>query len=531
MVGLGRRSALAAGVALGAAPGLVTSRLADTWHSRWAGGVSLSRDRIDQPHGARTGDVTTDSAVVWARSAADGRMMLRLESNGRRVRSVRGPWATLRTDRTARVVLRGLAPGREYVAQVWFAREDGARGRVERLRFRTAPTVPAPVSFAWSGDTCGQGWGINDALGGLTGYRLVGDLRPDFFLHCGDTIYADEPMDEHDTDHLGHRWTNRMTEAVSKVAETLEDFRGRHRYVLGDQAVRSLYREVPTVAMWDDHETLNNWYPGEVVTDRADEYRLERRCDVLAARGRRAWQEYMPVAPEVGGRRGRIYRRIGYGPQLDVFCLDMRTYRDANGHNAHADPERGILGTEQAAWLLRELSRSRATWKVVAADMPLSVATNHADDRDSVAQEDGGAPLGREQEIARLLAGLKAARVRNVVWVTADVHYTAAHHYSPERATFTDFDPFWEFVSGPIAAGTFAAKQPDRTFGPEVVFAKGSPSRLLRMSPAAGQQYVGQAEIALDGRLTVTLHSVGDGPLWSRTFEPEPDGAGPRERE
>ena len=393
MVELGRRSALFAGVALGASPGLLTARVAD----RWAGSVAQVRDRIDQPHAARTGDVTTDSAVVWARSAAPGRLMVRLESNGRRLRSVRGPWATAGTDLTARVRLTGLAPGREYDAVVWFAREDGTRGRAERLTFRTAPVHPTPVSLAWSGDTCGQGWGINDALGGLTGYRLVADLRPDLFLHCGDTVYADEPMAEHDEDDLGHRWTNRMTEAVSKVAETLEDFRGRHRYVLGDAAVQSLHRQVPTVAMWDDHETLNNWYPGEVITDRLDEYRLERRCDVLAARARRAWLEYQPVDPAVGARTGRIYRRIPRGPHLDVFCLDMRSYRDPNGDNRGSGPgaDRGILGAEQAAWLLREVSRSRATWKVIAADMPLSVATTHADDRDSVAQEDDGRPLGR----------------------------------------------------------------------------------------------------------------------------------------
>ncbi len=520
MVDLGRRSAVLAGVtgvAIGAAPGLLTDRLT----ARWTGGVGLVRDRPDQPYAARAGDVSTDSAVIWGRASSDSRMMVRLESNGRRIRSVRGPWATARTDHTARVVLRGLAPGREHTAVVWFTGHDGNAGRPQRVTFRTAPIHPAPVSFVWSGDTCGQGWGINDALGGLTGYRLVADLQPDFFLHCGDNIYADEPMDEHDEDHYGNRWTNRMTDAVAKVAETLEDFRGRHRYVLEDRAVRALYREVPTVAMWDDHETLNNWYPGEVITDRLDEYTIERRCDVLAARGRRAWQEYMPVGPDVLGRSGRIYRKIGYGPHLDVFCLDMRSYRDANGHNDQTDPERSILGREQADWLLREVSASTATWKVIAADMPLSVATKHADDRDSVAQYDDGVPLGREHEIARLLSGFRAGRVRNVVWVTADVHYTAAHHYSPERAAFADFDPFWEFISGPIAAGTFTAREPDQTFGPEVVFAQGNPSEVLRMSPAAGQQYVGQVQISIDGRMTVTLHSVADGALWSRTFEPQ----------
>jgi len=49
------------------------------------------------------------------------------------------------------------------------------------------------------------------------------------------------------------------------------------------------------------------------------------------------------------------------------------------------------------------------------------------------------------------LSAWKRAGVQNVVFITADVHYTAAHHYSPERAAYTDFTPFWEFVSGPLA--------------------------------------------------------------------------------
>jgi len=30
-----------------------------------------------------------------------------------------------------------------------------------------------------------------------------------------------------------------------------------------------------------------------------------------------------------------------------------------------------------------------------------------------------------------------------------------AHFYDPAKAQFTDFDAFWEFVSGPLNAGTF----------------------------------------------------------------------------
>ncbi|UDY24141.1 alkaline phosphatase D family protein [Nocardioides sp. Kera G14] len=521
---LGRRTVLAGGVAaVGAGPGLIAARwVGDDVTNRRA--AALVRGRITQPHAVRAGDVTTDSAVIWARSGDTvGRLHCRVDSGGVRKRSLRGGVANPGNDFTSRLVLTDLQPGREYVVTTWFAQPDGTAGQPRTTRFTTASDVPTPTSFVWSGDTCGQGWGIDESRGGLAGYAAVRALKPDFFLHCGDNIYADMPMKEHTHDAWGHSWTNVLDESVTKVAETLADFRGRHRYALQDQHVAALYAEVPTIAMWDDHETLNNWYPGEVVDD--DRYTTERRCDVLSARGRRAWQEYMPIAPSIAtpsSPNGRIYRRIPRGPHLDVFCLDMRSYRDANGYDMSTDPgvDRGILGWEQEQWLLRELSLSTATWKVVAADMPLSVATSHADDRDSVAQTDPGPPRGRELEIARLLSGLKANGVKNVVWVTADVHYTAAHHYSPERAAFTDFDPFWEFISGPIHAGTFETETPDGTFGPEVVYAKGNTSDLLPMSPAAGNQFIGQVEIAIDGRLTVTLHSVGDGALWTRAFDP-----------
>src|SRR5206468_954030 len=89
-----------------------------------------------------------------------------------------------------------------------------------------------------------------------------------------------------------------------------------------------------------------------------------------------------------------------------------------------------------------------------------------------------GPALGREIEIAQLLSFIKHRRVHNVVWLTADVHYTAAHYYDPHQAQFQDFEPFWEFVSGPLHAGTFGPNDLDNTFGVDVKYAK---------APATGQ--------------------------------------------
>jgi alkaline phosphatase D len=510
-----QRRTLLAGTAAGALTALTGPATAAV--RRTSPGL-LTR-RITLPSGVQTGDVTTNQAVLWGRASEPGRLVARVTS-GRRTRTVFGPWATDSSDLTARISLGGLAPGREYAAELAFEDADGNLGESRRATFRTAPVHPAGTSFVWTGDTCGQGWGINPDLGGLVGYRAMHDLRPDFFVHAGDTVYSDGPLAERVVEPDGQVWRNVVTEEVSKVAETLAEFRGRHRYNLLDDNVRAMYADVPVVAQWDDHETTNNWWPGEVLED--PRYTQERRVDVLAARARQAWQEYMPIATPRGGdgfAPARIYRRIPRGPQLDVFCLDMRTFKDPNTAGLEA-VRTHILGAEQTEWLIDSVRRSRATWKVISADMPLGlVVPDGPVNQESLANRDPGAPLGKELEIAHVLSSFKRYGVRNVVWITADVHYCAAHHYAPERAGFTDFDPFWEFVAGPIAAGTFGPNDLDATFGPRVEFQKYADRP--NQSPRHGNQFLGHADIAADGLLTMSLRDIAGNELFSQELQPE----------
>lgn len=248
-----------------------------------------------------------------------------------------------------------------------------------------------------------------------------------------------------------------------------------------------------------------------------------RDVDTLAARGRQAWQEYMPIADSRALRKGtgfepaRIYRKIERGPQLDVFALDMRTFKGGNtpGMEPHAT---SILGEEQLQWLIREVTRSRATWKVISSDLPLGIIVPDGKAQESIANRDNGAPLGRELELARLLKAFKDNKVGNVVWLTADVHYCAAHHYSPERAAFKDFDPFWEFVAGPINAGSFGPNDMDLTFGPEVVFSKAG---YTNQSPRTGEgQFFGHVELDEDDTFTVSLRDAAETVLWRKALTP-----------
>ncbi len=87
------------------------------------------------------------------------------------------------------------------------------------------------------------------------------------------------------------------------------------------------------------------------------------------------------------------------------------------------------------------------------------------------------------------------------------MHYCAAHYYHPDRAAFQQFEPFWEFVAGPLNAGSFGPNALDATFGPTVIFQKAPPAPNL--SPLAGFQFFGEVEIdARTGVLAVTLRNL-----------------------
>jgi alkaline phosphatase D len=159
--------------------------------------------------------------------------------------------------------------------------------------------------------------------------------------------------------------------------------------------------------------------------------------------------------------------------------------------------------------------------------MPLSLLVpDGALNFEAVANGNGPA-LGRELEIADLLLFLRDEKVRNVVWITGDVHYCAAHHYDPARAQFKDFHPFWEFVAGPIHAGTFGPAVLDDTFGPEVRFL-GIPAGMKpNRPPSEGLQFFGTLRI--DGRrgvLTASLHNRRGDTIWSADLPAERGSGG-----
>ncbi|MEM9426087.1 MAG: alkaline phosphatase D family protein [Pseudomonadota bacterium] len=507
-----RRSVLASGAAFLAMPA-----------------ISRAASRPVFSHGVQSGDVDTTSGMIWTRTDRPARIEMEVATtesfaNARKLSAMD---AIPNSDMAVKRLVSGLPSDQDIFYR--FTATDLSDGNAvsEPLvgRFKTAPMSRRSIRFAWSGDTAGQGWGIDDD--GMLTYQTMSTHQPDFFIHSGDTVYADGPMQDEVEKDGQVIWRNTvLIDSKRKVAETLQEFRDQWKYNMMDQHVQAMNAVAPTFMQWDDHEVVNNWSDSKDLL--SDERYTEKSVKLLTARATRAFHEMTPLRIHPS-EPSRVYRKISYGPMLDVFFLDLRSYRGPNNATMTETltEDQRVLGAEQMAWLKRELSNSKATWKVIASDQPIGLIVwdNFREQSGSEGIADGanGPAKGRELEVAELLRFIKTGGIKNTVWFTADVHYTAAHYYDPNKAQFSDFEPFWEFVSGPLHAGTFGPNALDNTFGPEVKFVKApEEGQGVNLPPSMGLQFFGLVDI--DGatqQMTVRLMDRADNELYTVTLDPE----------
>src|SRR5262245_7669300 len=157
--------------------------------------LSRAADRPQVTHGVQSGDVSTDGGVIWARADRPSQMLVEVATtesfkDARKLPSIA---ALPESDFTAKMLVEDLPGGQDIFYRVRFRDLSHVDIESEPVvgRFRTAPADKRDVSFVWGGDVAGQGWGINPDDGGMFTFSAMRKSRPDFFLHSGDTIYAD----------------------------------------------------------------------------------------------------------------------------------------------------------------------------------------------------------------------------------------------------------------------------------------------------------------------------------------------------
>ena len=208
----------------------------------------------------------------------------------------------------------------------------------------------------------------------------------------------------------------------------------------------------------------------------------------------------------------------------------MRSYRGPNGENHEESygPAAYFLGPRQVAWLKRgadELARDLEGHR-----------RRHADRADPGLRS--GPQLGQRRHRAGRRRRRADASSRSPTSCPSSSAPASATRCGspptcispprttsiPNKAVFQDFEPFWEFVSGPIHAGTGIpgrARQHVRAAG-RLRQRIDPGARAARLSPAYGLQFFGH--VAIDGAtevMTVTLKDVADNALWSRKLEPK----------
>jgi alkaline phosphatase D len=230
--------------------------------------------------------------------------------------------------------------------------------------------------------------------------------------------------------------------------------------------------------MWDDHEVINNfggewtfWRPG--AEDRSGYAHL-------VAAGRDALFAYTPISRHATDP-DRLYRSFAWGRDLELFLVDVRSYRSRNEEEDTSDRLKTMLGAEQLTWLKHGLTASRATWKVVASGVPLSAPTGGLgavvfgrDGWASGSGSEGWSRTGFERELLELLRHLDEQRVHNLVFVGADLHQALSVRYGIDLDG--DGSPLvsHEFVVGPLSAVPRAqVPELDPTLNPTILFSEG----------------------------------------------------------
>lgn len=435
--------------------GLLSALAACAPSPRGAGSAVSPASGPHVTHGVIAGEVNSTSAVIWSRCDRAAEMHVALDSGRRRAEIAAHAPAVAANDFTAKVTVDGLEPNTTYPYRVWCAAgaESAAIGDAVNGTFRTAPAPDSaqPVHFVWSGDVGGQNV-CRDWIEGYPIFQTIALQHPDFFIGLGDMIYADNPC-------LGDgRYGNQQIPGPAHPASDLAGFWAYWKYNRADAASQHLLATTPYYAVWDDHEVFNDFGPHE---DIGPSPPYPQGLHLLPL-GLKAFLDYNPF-PDASPQ---LYRSVRWGKHLELFILDTRSYRDANGRPDDPRNPKTMLGRDQVRWLKDGLLRSDATWKVIVTSVPLSVSTCVAHGCDGWGSFDQR--TGFRNELLDILRFMRAHGIPNHIWISTDIHFVAVFRYVPfpRDRTFQSY----EIDTGPLNAAVLPKPEFDTRLHPTELF-------------------------------------------------------------
>jgi alkaline phosphatase D len=392
---------------------------------------------LDKPfisHGVASGDVTDTSAVLWARASGPANVKFEISSdkNFKNKSIVKTGQADAEHDFTVNVNVTGLKADTTY-----YYRAQAVPGKYTVSgSFKTAPNKNSlkPLTMVWGGDTGGQG-----EIPPFKSFEAMASLNPDFFLFSGDTIYAD----------------NKTPAVPNPPSTTVQDFWAKYKENRTDAGLRTLLQKTGTFSIWDDHEVSNDF---------------SGPSNPLTPTGLRAFENYWPISGERSSA-DKLFHKYSWGKTMDMMILNNRGYRDPN--TKVDGPDKTMLGEEQLKWLEQQLLESDAQVKLVATSVPISIPTGSQNHRDGWANGNNvnpNDPTGYENEFRKISDFIVEKGIKNVYFVTTDVHFADIIQYDANHDGKADYH---ELVSGPLGAVKVKPGTLDPTFGPKRLYAEG----------------------------------------------------------
>ncbi len=367
--------------------------------------------------GVASGDPEPDGVVIWTRlseSPLIGESTLASPvsvswevAHDRKFRKIVKKGTALAVPQlghSVHVEVDGLAPNRWYFYRFHAGNESSPVGRT-----RTTPeyhVMPDRMRFAFT--SC-----QHYESGYFNGYPHMQQEDLDLVIHLGDYIYEYAGIDNRVRKHLGSEIT------------TLANYRQRYSQYRLDQSLQDAHRLFPWLVTWDDHEFDNNY--ANLVSEEegiSPEAFLARRMNAY-----QAYYEFMPLRRSAfpQGPHMKLYRSVRYGRLADFFVLDTRQYRtdQPNGDGQKPkigkaiDPNGKLLGDEQEHWLMSGLTRSKATWNILAQQIMMA-DLNRGDENEARYSMDQWP--GYEISRKRLLQFFHDRQIPNPVVLTGDIH-------------------------------------------------------------------------------------------------------------
>jgi alkaline phosphatase D len=262
--------------------------------------------------GPWSGALTPTSAVVKAKVGVPSMTRLVVSRNVDLSRPVYVA-AQPAEGRIASFQVSGLTPNSYYYYAVESA---GMVDLQNRGRFRTYPNGPTSFTFAFA--SCARTGSSHPV------FDAIRRCNPLFFMNVGDLHYRDIRQNDRD------------------------QFRAGYDFVLAARTQAALYREVPFVYMWDDHDFGGNNSNAE--------------ADVHEA-ARLTYQEYVPHYPLAAGKGNvPIHHAFSVG-RVRFIATDLRSSRTPI--MAADNPYKTMLGPEQKEWFKRELLAAKGTHPLI----------------------------------------------------------------------------------------------------------------------------------------------------------------------